>query len=185
MRESLYFVCRTYQRFTKAGVCTCHAIKEKLVTDAVLSKLREACQSYLNAEELLPLPKDRWREANMEARQESDALAVENKIRILTNHLDKAYMDKLSGLLAEADFERIYARLKEERAVLEKQLTAMKQPDFSPVKRQQPRQGTGAAICGQRLCQQGASVQPDRAHRADRGQTADYPLSVQRLGESA
>lgn len=26
--ESLYFVCRTYQRFTKAGVCTCHAIKE-------------------------------------------------------------------------------------------------------------------------------------------------------------
>lgn len=73
----------------------------------------------------------------MEARQESDALAVENKIRILTSHLDKAYMDKLSGLLAEADFERIYARLKEERAVLEKQLTAMKQPDFSPVKRQQ------------------------------------------------
>lgn len=73
----------------------------------------------------------------MEARQESDALAVENKIRILTNHLDKAYMDKLSGLLAEADFERIYARLREERAVLEKQLTAMKQPDFSPVKRQQ------------------------------------------------
>mgnify|MGYP007116387347 CR=1 FL=1 len=71
------------------------------------------------------------------ARQESDALAVENKIRILTSHLDKAYMDKLSGLLAEADFERIYARLKEERAVLEKQLTAMKQPDFSPVKRQQ------------------------------------------------
>ncbi len=135
--ESLYFVCRTYQRFTKAGVCTCHAIKEKLVTDAVLSKLREACQSYLNAEELLPLAQRSLEEANMEARQESDALAVENKIRILTSHLDKAYMDKLSGLLAEADFERIYARLKEERAVLEKQLTAMKQPDFSPVKRQQ------------------------------------------------
>ena len=26
-RIVLYFVCRTYQRFTKAGVCTCHSIK--------------------------------------------------------------------------------------------------------------------------------------------------------------
>lgn len=61
----------------------CH--QGKLVTDAVLSKLREACQSYLNAEELLPLAQRSLEEANMEARQESDALAVENKIRILTN----------------------------------------------------------------------------------------------------
>ena len=33
----LYFVCRTYQRFTKAGACTCHSIKEKTVTDAVIA----------------------------------------------------------------------------------------------------------------------------------------------------
>ena len=36
--DVLYFVCRTYQRFTKAGVCTCHSIKEKTVTDAVIAK---------------------------------------------------------------------------------------------------------------------------------------------------
>ena len=38
--DVLYFVCRTYQRFTKAGVCTCHSIKEKTVTDAVIAKVR-------------------------------------------------------------------------------------------------------------------------------------------------
>ena len=27
--DRLFFVCRTYQRFTKAGVCTCHSIKEQ------------------------------------------------------------------------------------------------------------------------------------------------------------
>lgn len=26
--ERLFFVCRTYQRFTKTGVYTCHSIKE-------------------------------------------------------------------------------------------------------------------------------------------------------------
>ena len=43
--DVLYFVCRTYQRFTKAGVCTCHSIKEETVNEAVLAKVREVCLS--------------------------------------------------------------------------------------------------------------------------------------------
>ncbi|MFR1478038.1 MAG: zinc ribbon domain-containing protein [Hydrogeniiclostridium mannosilyticum] len=38
--DCLYFVCRTYQRFTKAGVCTCHSIKEETVNEAVISKIQ-------------------------------------------------------------------------------------------------------------------------------------------------
>ena len=38
--DRLFFVCRTYQRFTKAGVCTCHSIKEETVNKAVLAKVR-------------------------------------------------------------------------------------------------------------------------------------------------
>ena len=56
--DVLYFVCRTYQRFTKAGVCTCHSIKEKTVTDAVIAKVREVCQAYLNPDELLPVAQE-------------------------------------------------------------------------------------------------------------------------------
>ena len=43
--DVLYFVCRTYQRFTKAGVCTCHSIKEETVNETVLAKVREVCLS--------------------------------------------------------------------------------------------------------------------------------------------
>ena len=39
--ERLFFVCRTYQRFTRARVCTCHSIKEQTVTEAVLAKVHE------------------------------------------------------------------------------------------------------------------------------------------------
>ena len=31
--DRLFFVYRTYQRFTKAGVCTCHSIKEETVNE--------------------------------------------------------------------------------------------------------------------------------------------------------
>ena len=33
--------------FTKAGVCTCHSIKEETVNEAVLAKVSEVCRAYL------------------------------------------------------------------------------------------------------------------------------------------
>ena len=52
---ALYFVCRTYQRFTKAGVCSCHSIRESKLTEAVLAKVREVCKDYLKPQALLPM----------------------------------------------------------------------------------------------------------------------------------
>ena len=53
--ERLFFVCRTYQRFTKAGVCTCHSIKEQTVTEAVIAKVKEVCQAFLCPDRLQPI----------------------------------------------------------------------------------------------------------------------------------
>ena len=123
--EVLYFVCRTYQRFTKAGVCTCHSIKEKTVTDAIIAKVREVCEACLNPRELLPMAQEAVEQAQKENAPENEMQAIQNKIDSLTANLDKMYMDRLSGLLAETDFERIYQRVKMERAVLEDKLKAL------------------------------------------------------------
>ena len=56
--DRLLFVSRTYQRFTKAGVCTCHSIKEQVVTEAVLAKVREVCKAYLDPKKLQPIAAD-------------------------------------------------------------------------------------------------------------------------------
>ena len=109
--DRLFFVCRTYQRFTKAGVCTCHCIKEQVVTDAVIEKVREICQAYL----------------------QYAIHAVRNKISSLTNNLDKMYMDRLSGLLTETDFERMYQRMKIERTALEEKLKELERLKESPI----------------------------------------------------
>ncbi len=131
--DRLYFVCRTYQRFTKAGVCTCHSIKEKTVTDAVVAKVREVCEAYLNPAELLPVAEKAVEEAYKGESHEAELQALRGKIDSLTANLDKMYMDKLSGLLAEADFERIYQRVKLERAGLEEKLKDLERQKESPV----------------------------------------------------
>jgi len=132
----LYFVCRTYQRFTTAGVCTCHSIKEKTVMDAVAAKVREVCNQYLTADQLLPVAKKSVEEARRAAELESEISSLKAKIESMTIHLEKMYMDKLAGILDDSDFERIYLRIKADRAALEQKLSNLEQPDYSPAKQE-------------------------------------------------
>ncbi|MGE4354764.1 MAG: recombinase family protein [Oscillospiraceae bacterium] len=130
--DCLYFVCRTYQRFTKAGVCTCHSIKEETVTGAVLEKVRKVCEQYLRADGLMSMAKQAVEEARQAESPESETFALQTKIENLTAHLDKMYMDKLTGILEDKDFERIYLRVKEERSALQQKLSEIDAPDYSP-----------------------------------------------------
>lgn len=120
--DVLYFVCRTYQRFTKAKVCTSHSIKEKTVTDAVIDKVREVCEGYLAPERLEPIAKEAVEAAGQRRQLESAILAVRGKADALTANLDKMYLDRLNGLLAEEDFSRIYQTMKKQRSQLESRL---------------------------------------------------------------
>ena len=132
--ERLFFVCRTYQRFTKAGICTCHSIKEQTVTEAVLAKVREVCQAYLNADELLPMAQKAVEAARAADSTEAEIQALRNRIDTMTANLDRMYMDKLSGILREDDFQRIYLKVKSDRAKLEDQLKELEKKKESPAK---------------------------------------------------
>ena len=132
--DVLYFVCRTYQRFTKAGVCTCHSIKEKTVTDAVIAKVREVCEAYLNPDELLPMAREAVENAGKQSSLETELQALQSKIDSLTANLDRMYTDRLSGLLPEADFQRIFGRIKLEREQLEEKRQALEFQKKSPVR---------------------------------------------------
>jgi len=123
----LYFVCRTYQRFTKSGKCTCHSIKESTVTEAVLDKIRRICGKYAQRDELVSIAKKVVSKSQNRDRTEEEIQELENKITTITTNLDKMYMDKLNGILTESDFERIYLRLREERSTLEIRINEMNQ----------------------------------------------------------
>lgn len=132
--DRLFFVCRTYQRFTKAGACTSHTIKEETVTQAVVDKVQEVCQRYLQRERLLPVAQAEVAKAAAREDDERERAALQGKIDSLTAHLDKVYMDKLGGVLDETDFQRIYAKVKTDRAALEQRLAQLDRPDYSPAK---------------------------------------------------
>lgn len=133
--DVLYFVCRTYQRFTKAGVCTCHSIKERTVTDAVIAKVREVCRAHLNPDELLSIAEKTMEEQQRKNAEKTDLPSIEARIDSLTANLDRMYTDRLSGLLPEADFQRIFGRIKLEREQLEEKRRELERRQKSPVHR--------------------------------------------------
>ena len=67
-----------------------------------------------------------------EADNEKEINALKARIDSLTAHLDKVYLDKLGGVLDEADFQRIYGKVKADRAALEQRLSRLDRPDYSP-----------------------------------------------------
>ena len=131
--DRLFFVCRTYQRFTKAGVCSCHSIKEETVNEAVLAKVREVCQAYLNPDQLRPIAEEAVENASKVASCEAEMQALQSKITALTTNLDQMYMDRLNGLLSEEDFQRIYQKVKMDRTVLEDRLKSLQKQVKQPV----------------------------------------------------
>ena len=130
----MFFVCRTYQRFTKAGVCTCHSIKEQTVNEAVMAKVREVCQAYLNPDELLPIATKAVEDAQKADSVAAQLQSLQSKIDTMTANLDKMYMDRLSGILSDEDFQRIYRKVKSDRAQLEQKVKASQQQQKSPKK---------------------------------------------------
>ena len=73
-------------------------------------------------------------QARKENALEAEWHAVQSKIDSLTANLDKVYMDRLSGLLPETDFERIYSRVKLERSLLEEKRRELELRKKNPVR---------------------------------------------------
>ena len=132
-KDRLYFVCRTYQRFTKAGLCTCHSIKEQTVTEAVVAKVKEVCQAVLRPDRLQAIAIAAVEEARKADRGASERQTLQDKIEHMTTHMERLYMDRLSGLLSEADFQRVYLRIKTERTMLEEKLKQQEAQQENPI----------------------------------------------------
>ena len=123
--ENLHFVCRTYQRFTKSGVCTCHYNRVDEMTEAVMGRVMEVCQNYLNNSFLTSQAEQILQKRACEDPIKKEIRQLETSLRSLAANLDLMYEDKLSGILAPEDFQRIYASTKAQRDQMSQNLQVL------------------------------------------------------------
>ncbi|MDR1408887.1 MAG: recombinase family protein [Oscillospiraceae bacterium] len=121
-RELLYFVCRTYQRFTKESACTCHCVRVEAITAAVLEQINALCQQYLDRSKAKQTVTTRQIQLASGDTREKELTALQAQEQSLTVKLDSVYNDKLAGVLDETDFQRIYGGMKQQRQRLQAQI---------------------------------------------------------------
>ena len=122
-RQKLYFICRTYQRFTKYSACTCHCASVEDVTEAVLTKIGEVCTKYISSLDLDEITGRAKKIMQAEKfRQGKDVVDMKTRLELVKSKIDNTYNDRLSGIVDEDDFKRIYKKLKEDQISLQKKL---------------------------------------------------------------
>ena len=89
--DVLYCLPGTYQRFTKAGVCSCHSIKEKTGTDAVIAKIQEVCEGLFGSSQVAAHCYCYCGRGAQSRGHDSEIQSLHSKIDGLTINLDKMH----------------------------------------------------------------------------------------------
>ena len=89
--------------------------------------------AYLNPAALLPIAQEAVEQEEKKVMPAAEMQAAQRSIDALTAQLDRVYLDRLSGLLPEEDFARIFQRIRMERSLLEERLKELEQKSEKPV----------------------------------------------------
>ena len=128
----LYFVCRSYQRVEKARECTCHCIKAETVATAVMAQVKRVCERHMDRDVLCAMAEAAIAEGGGANDGQSAIQRLRTQITAATANMDTLYMDRLNGVLDEADFARYYAKLQGGRADMQARLDAMQEEGKAP-----------------------------------------------------
>jgi len=109
---TLYFLCRTYQRFTKNSACTSHCVKVECVADVVIKRIREICEKYIDQSIKDEMAELLEKELAKSDNAESEIRQMGYNIETITIKMDKLYDDRLNGIVENADFMRVYSHMK-------------------------------------------------------------------------
>lgn len=117
-----YFRCSTYTANARLGLCTSHNIRMDIVEKAVNNKIISILNSFFDKNNLIKVAKTKIEEKRKSIYIEKDIQEYEIKINKISLEIDNIYDDKLSGIITEDDFIRIYKKKKLEKETLQKKI---------------------------------------------------------------
>lgn len=117
-----YFRCSTYTSNARLGLCTSHSIRMDIVEKEVNNKIISILNNYFNKNDFTKIAKTKIEENKKNNTFENDIKEYEIKINKISLDIDSIYDDKLSGVISEEDFIRIYTRKKQEKENLQKKV---------------------------------------------------------------
>lgn len=123
--NKLHTMCSYYRYASpplRYKICSRHNMLLEDVTKAVVKTVRKICEKYLDPRRLEEIARKAIEEAGERSVWAESISSLKIKLDATTKRIDKIYADRLDGLLAEDDFDRLYKKLCDERQRLRDQL---------------------------------------------------------------
>ncbi len=123
--NAYYFRCSTYIKNARLGLCSSHNIRMDFVESIINKKILDILSNFFNEDDFIKVTKQKIREKAKKNCFEKEIEDYNIKLNKLSQEIDTIYNDKLSGLLLEDDFIRIYERKKEEKEKIQKKISEL------------------------------------------------------------
>ncbi len=117
-----YFRCNTYTTGARLGLCTVHSIRMDYVEKIVLDKIKKILQNFNEKDKMIDVTKQKLEERRKKNIYIKELEESKIKLSKLVLEIDNLYNDKLSGLLSQDDFTRIYERKKQEKLQIQNRI---------------------------------------------------------------
>ncbi len=123
--KTRYLRCSSYATAPLQRICTPHFINYEKLESTVIAEIKETCKRYLDKQSLEKTALKnslKNKEIDQEAQLKKEKAILSKAIEILELQIDKIYDDKLSGLISNQDFSRIYDKKISERDLKKQKL---------------------------------------------------------------
>lgn len=120
---TLYFICRTHQRFSENRSCSPHCIKVQTVIDALSETIHSLYSSLIPENSLIETAYHIMHNTKEAQQTVNSRELLLQKVEILSAQIDTLYRDRLNHQIEEEDFSRIYNGLIKERTTAQKLLS--------------------------------------------------------------
>jgi len=121
-----YFRCNTYISNSKLGLCTPHNIRMDIVEKAVTNTILDILNDFSNKNDLVQITKSKIAENKKNISFQKEIQEYEIKLNKISLDIDNIYNDKLSSIIAEDDFIRIYQKKQQEKENLQSKIKKLK-----------------------------------------------------------
>ena len=108
-----YTTCDYYRTYSKYHVCTTHTNNYEVLESVILDNIREVCKKYIDKSKIKEsINNIEFEDNSLKIKKEIESLEITNNK--LTESLDKAYMDRLKGIIDEEQYLRVSENIKTE-----------------------------------------------------------------------
>ena len=130
-----YFRCSSNTSSSIDKNCTPHSIRMDYVENTLITAMTKLITIYYNRETLEKIIEDYFYNYYEKKQCSNHLISYNEKLKELTYEIDKLYSDKISGIIEEDDFRRIYKMKKQIQNQINSKITHLKQLNFFAKKR--------------------------------------------------